>query len=87
MKIIPLVAQEIWLSLPERQVQKEATFEAKGGKQMHIELGACAGFNYLYWANTYDQRQLVLMDSDRVELLQEYYQESLDSAENSAPSS
>ena len=51
---------------------------------MHIEIGTTNTFWYLYWANTLDQRQLVLMDESGAEMLNEYYQESLETARGSS---
>ena len=47
------------------------------GREMHIEWGICGPLRYLYWANTYDQRQLVLMTSQQEGVLKDYYEESL----------
>ncbi len=70
-------AEHVWRTLPERVVVREKTDEEADGRQRHIEYGRCAGnFRYLYWANTYDQRQIVMMDYDRRALLEAYYAES-----------
>jgi len=71
------IAQNIWTSLPDRHLQDQATFREQNGREMHIEWGTCGPLTYLYWANTYDQRQLVLMTPHRAKVLQDYYQESL----------
>jgi hypothetical protein len=71
------VAQNIWTSLPDRHLYDQATFREQNGREMHIEWGTCGPLTYLYWANTYDQRQLVLMTPHRAKVLQDYYQESL----------
>ena len=76
-------AQAIWASLPHRQVQNEATFQESDGREMHIELGTCGPLGYLYWANTYDQRQLVLVPVPQLSMLEEYYQESISQVESS----
>lgn len=70
-------AQRIWKQLPEHQVLKEMTRQEPDGRQMHVELGTTQDFIYLYFANTFDQRQLVTMDSARALLLEQYYQELL----------
>jgi hypothetical protein len=80
-------AQIIWSVLPGRRIEEEKTFQEGDGRQMHIEWGQCEGLSYLYWANTYDQRQLVLMENSRAHLLKEYYSESLTSVKDSPPSS
>ena len=71
------VAQNIWIALPDREVQDEATFREDDGRELHIEWGTCGPLVYLYWANTYDQRQLVLMTLPKAKTLRDYYQESL----------
>ena len=70
-------AQNIWSSLPDRHVHDQATFREQDGREMHIEWGTSGPLTYLYWANTYDQRQLVLMPPHRAKVVQDYYQESL----------
>ncbi|MDA0738918.1 MAG: methyltransferase domain-containing protein [Nitrospirae bacterium] len=70
-------AEEVWRGLIERAVQRETTQEGLGGQQYHVELGHCAGqLAYLYWANTFDQRQLVIMEVERQHILEEYFSES-----------
>ncbi len=76
------IAQEIWESFSQRQVKEEQTFRQRDGQEMHIEIGTVEAFTYLYWANTYDQRQLVLVDASRTQWLTDYYQESLASAKD-----
>jgi tRNA G46 methylase TrmB len=73
-------AQEVWESLPDRAVQRQATYEEPDGRQRHIELGAAGGLIFLYWANTFDQRQLVLVEPQRAALLEAYYDESCGSS-------
>ena len=77
-------AQSMYEALPQKIIQQEATFSDGHGKEMHIEVGVTKTLHYLYWANTYDQRQLVLMDATGKEMLHEYYQESLESAQGYA---
>ena len=72
------VAEEVWRQLPDRVVLREQTDEETEGRQRHIEYGRCAGnFHYLYWANTFDQRQIVIMDQERCALLETYFAESI----------
>ena len=78
-------AQKIWESLPHRHVQKEETIQEQDGRGMHIELGACGTLVYLYWANTFDQRQLVLMTANRLKELDDYYHDSLEEMQNVSP--
>lgn len=68
-------AQRAWESLKDRMVIKETTRQESDGRQMHVELGTTAGYTYLYCANTFDQRQLVLVESARASMLDTYYQE------------
>lgn len=70
-------AQRIWKQLPGRQVLKETTRQEPDGRQMRVELGTMQDFTYLYFANTFDQRQLVIMEPKRASLLEQYYQELL----------
>ena len=71
------IAQSIWTALPDRHLTDQATFREPDGREMHIEWGTSGPLTYFYWANTYDQRQLVLMTPHRAKMLQDYYQESL----------
>jgi SAM-dependent methyltransferase len=75
-------AQTVWAQLPDRRVIKETTRRGIDGKQLHVERGEAQGFSYLYCANTFDQRQLVLVSSAQANLLDEYYEEILSSTED-----
>ena len=77
-------AQVIYEALPQKNVQQESTIADGQGKEMHIEIGTTHTFQYLYWANTFDQRQLVLMDEKGAQILSQYYQESLEEAHRSS---
>jgi SAM-dependent methyltransferase len=68
-------AQAAWERLDDRTVTKETTRQEADGRQFHAELGTAGGFVYLYCANTFDQRQLVLMEPARASLLESYYRE------------
>lgn len=70
-------AQVAWEELPERTVTQELTREEPDGRQVHVELGFVDDTHYLYCANTFDQRQLVMMEEARATLLEAYYQEIL----------
>ena len=73
-----LAAEEVWRRLPDRVVLRQQTDEEADGRQRHIEYGRCDGnFHYLYWANTFDQRQIVIMDRERCALLETYYSEAI----------
>jgi SAM-dependent methyltransferase len=71
-------AQTVWESLPGRCILQESTVEEPGSRQSHLELGETPGLVYLYWADTFDHRQLVVMDRARARLLEEYYGELLE---------
>ncbi len=72
-----VVAEQVWRQLPGRLVLRQQTDEEAEGRQRHIEYGRCAGnLHYLYWANTFDQRQIVIMEQERSSLLENYYSEA-----------
>ncbi len=71
------IAEKIWNALPDRELHDQATFRESGGKEMHVELGISGPLTFLYWANTFDQRQLVLMTPHRAKVLHNHYRESL----------
>ena len=68
-------AQQAWERLHDRVVIKELTNQESDGRQVHVEYGRAEGYHYLYCANTFDQRQLVIVESPRAVLLEQYYQE------------
>lgn len=68
-------AQRAWLQLPDRRITRETTREEPDGRQVHVELGESGGLTYLYCANTFDQRQLVVVETQRAEMLAQYYAE------------
>jgi hypothetical protein len=68
-------AQDAWERLNDKKVIREDTAEESDGRQLHVELGTTEGLRYLYCANTFDQRQLVIVESARAEMLHTYYQE------------
>lgn len=72
-------AQQAWESLADRLVQQSETREETDGRQLHVELGSAEGYVYLYCANTFDQRQLLLVEGRRKGMLDSYYQEILSS--------
>lgn len=77
-------AQQDWMGLPDKQVLEQVTKEELDGRQLHVERGRAGGFQYLYCANTYDQRQLVLIEPARAAMLEIYYQEITGDLDNSA---
>ncbi len=68
-------AQQAWLDLPAKQVIHQVTSKEADGRQLHVEWGRAGEFVYLYCANTFDQRQLVVVDSARTAMVETYYQE------------
>jgi 2-polyprenyl-3-methyl-5-hydroxy-6-metoxy-1,4-benzoquinol methylase len=70
-------AQQVWERLIDRQVTRETTNQEPDGRQLHVELGTAEGLAYLYCANTFDQRQLALIEPSRAFILDAYYQEIL----------
>jgi hypothetical protein len=44
-----------------------------------VEIGEAQGLSYLFCANTFDQRQVVLAKLEQADMLQEYYQEIVNS--------
>ncbi|MBX3325190.1 MAG: methyltransferase domain-containing protein [Nitrospira sp.] len=70
-------AQAAWEQLPDRDVLADTTRQDPDGRQVHVERGRFPGFHYLYCANTFDQRQLVIVEQTRAAMLETYYQEIL----------
>jgi len=68
-------AQLVWQRLASRSIVAEVTDREPDGRQLHVELGTAEGYAYLYCANTFDQRQLVVVEPARRDLLQTYYDE------------
>lgn len=68
-------AQQVWEELEDRQVTRETTRQEPDGRQMHVELGTAEGLVYVYCANTFDQRQLVMVDPTRSQIVNSYYDE------------
>lgn len=77
-------AQQAWRKLTDKQVLEQVSKEEPDGRQFHVEWGKAAGLYYLYCANTYDQRQLVLIEPARAAVLETYYREITDDIRNSA---
>jgi len=72
-------AQAAWERLNNRCVIQETTRQESEGRQLHVELGTVDEFVYLYCANTFDQRQLAIVEQPRAALLESYYQEIVES--------
>ena len=68
-------AQNIWEQLHDKHLLKETTCQEPDGRQLHVELGQAEDWVYLYCANTFDQRQLVIVEPARTIMLESYYQE------------
>jgi tRNA G46 methylase TrmB len=68
-------AQHAWEQLNDRKVTKETTRQEPDGRQLHVELGTSEGLSFLYCADTFDQRQLVIIDLSRTAMLETYYRE------------
>jgi hypothetical protein len=73
-------AQAVWERLDARKVVAETTRREPDGRELHVELGTSAGVVYLYCANTFDQRQVVIFEPARAEMLHTYYQEIVSGA-------
>jgi SAM-dependent methyltransferase len=72
-------AQLVWDQLAGREIVKEITRDGPAGRQVHVEIGEAQGLSYLFCANTFDQRQVVLAKLEQADMLQEYYQEIVNS--------
>ena len=70
-------AQRAWERLEDKRVAKQSTRQASDGRQMHVELGMTRAYPYLYGANTFDQRQLVVMGEGGGGMLEQYYEDIL----------
>ena len=68
-------AHVVWAHLSGRQIVRETTRDGPDGKQLHVETGQAQGLYYLFCANTFDQRQLVLVRPEQAGMLDEYYEE------------
>jgi len=73
-------AQRVWEGLHERVVLSETTRAEADGRQMHVELGQATEGRYLYCANTFDQRQLVIVDQAHSAMIDSYYREIIGGA-------
>jgi SAM-dependent methyltransferase len=68
-------AQRVWEELHDKRLLKETTRQEPDGRQLHVELGQAEEGVYLYFSNTLDQRQLVIVEPARTIMLESYYQE------------
>ncbi|MGQ0694700.1 MAG: class I SAM-dependent methyltransferase [Nitrospiraceae bacterium] len=70
-------AQQAWEQLKDRKIIKERTRQASDGRQLHVELGSAEGYVYLYCADSFDRRQLAIVQATSAALLEAYYEEIL----------
>ncbi|MBX3301960.1 MAG: methyltransferase domain-containing protein [Nitrospira sp.] len=68
-------AQVVWERLRDRAVVQETTRQEPDGRQVHVERGTAGELSYLYCANTFDQRQVVIDKRARSAMIDAYYQE------------
>jgi hypothetical protein len=68
-------AQREWQRLVHRRVLTQHTKQDSEGRQMHVEFGESEGLFFLYCANTFDQRQFVVVAADQRAMLERYYEE------------
>jgi hypothetical protein len=68
-------AQRVWEGLESRKVLAETTRQGPDGCQLHMEFGTSGELAYLYCANTFDQRQIVIVELPRIAMIEAYYQE------------
>ncbi|MDQ6735841.1 MAG: methyltransferase domain-containing protein [Nitrospirota bacterium] len=75
-------AQLVWAQLSGRQIVRETTRDGPDGGQLHVERGQVQGLPYLFCATTFDQRQVVLVKPEQTGMLEEYYQEIVNSIDD-----
>jgi SAM-dependent methyltransferase len=68
-------AQGVWEKMRDRVVVEEVTRQHQDGRQVHVERGTADELSYLYCANTFDQRQVVIDKRTRPAMIDAYYQE------------
>jgi SAM-dependent methyltransferase len=73
-------AQAAWETLTDRDIVRQATLREPDGRLTHLEMGRATALSYFYLANTFDQRQIVIMDLPRDSLLEQYFDELLTDA-------
>ena len=73
-------AQRVWEQFYDKRLLTETTHQELDGRQLHVELGQAEEGVYLYCANTFDQRQLVIVQPARAVILESYYQEIVSGA-------
>ena len=70
-------AQQAWEQLKDGKIIKERTRQASDGRQLHVELASAEGYVYLYCADSFDRRQLAIVQPTGSALLEAYYEEIL----------
>lgn len=70
-------AQLVWEGLKSRKVLAETTRQEPDGRQLHVEFGTSGKLAYLYCANAFDQRQVVIVELPRITMIEAYYREIL----------
>ncbi len=73
-------AQRVWEQLHDKRLIKETTCQEANRRQLHVEIGQAEEGVYLYCANTFDQRQLVLVEPAQAGMVESYYQEITNSS-------
>ena len=73
-------AQRVWEQFHDKHLLKETTRQEPDGRQLHVELGKAEEGVYLYCANTFDQRQVVLVEPARASMLESYYEQIVNNA-------
>lgn len=73
-------AQRVWEQFHDKHLLKETTRQEPDGRQLHVELGKAEEGVYLYCANTFDQRQVVIVEPARASILESYYQQIVNGA-------
>jgi len=73
-------AQRVWERLEGKGITRESTRQEQNGRQLHVELGTSKQLSYLYCANTFDERQLVIVEPARAVMLETYYQDIVGNA-------
>jgi SAM-dependent methyltransferase len=68
-------AELAWMNLASKHVVEQVTHGEPDGRRLHAEWGRAGDFRYLYCANSFDQRQLVVVEPARGAILKTYYGE------------
>lgn len=70
-----LAAEHLYRHFKQPTVLAACDRQQDDGRALHVEHGNLAGYSYLYCANTFDQRQLVMVEHARRALVETYYRE------------